>query len=76
MGNAWSFRLLWQLGEAKQALKKEVRLRCKAEGEWKKAEEKNGKLLKAHSWGAQADARRVREETARVTLERQEVVHN
>jgi hypothetical protein len=75
LGNARSFRLLWQLGEAKQALKKEVRLKEKAEGGLMVAEAKNAKLLKAYSWDAQADLRRAKEETARVRLEVNELVH-
>ena len=75
LGNARSFRLLWQLGEAKQALKKEVRLKEKAEGGLMVAEAKNANLLKAYSWDAQADLRRAKEETARVILQRQELEH-
>ena len=76
LGNARNFKLLWQLGEAKQQLKKEVqRLRDKAEDGLKKAKEKNAKLLKAHSWDAQADVRRAKEETARVRSEWNEMVH-
>ena len=75
LGNARSQRLLCQLGEAKQELKKEVRLRAMAEEGLKKAEERNESLLKAYSWDAQGDLRKAKEETARVVLQRQEMVH-
>jgi hypothetical protein len=75
LGNARSQRLLCQLGEVKQELKKEVRLRATAEKGLKKAEERNESLLKAYSWDAQVDLRKAKEETARVILARQEMVH-
>ena len=67
--------MLCQLGEVKQQLKKEMRLKEKAEGGLMVAEAKNAKLLKAYSWDAQADLRRAKEETARVRLEVNELVH-
>ena len=75
LGNARSQRLLCQLGEAKQELKKEVRLRAIAEEGLKKAEERNESLLKAYSWDAQGDLRKAKEETARVVLQKQELIH-
>ena len=69
LGNARSHRLLCQLGETKQQLKKEVRERAAAEEGLKDAKDRNEQLLKAYSWTAQADVREAKAKTARLQEE-------